>query len=129
MRRKDLVPVEFPPDWAGEDIVAADGTAAIEMPVVEAERFYLIERIVVSNSGIATTTARVYVVAVGQEQVTDNDLVDGTPDGLLDVADLERPIRVPAGKTLRIRWTTATVGSVSRARIQYLIAKAITREA
>lgn len=78
-----------------------------------ADRVWQIERIAVSSTSAAVTTAIVYVGAVDPANI-----VDLTPAGNADIADEINPIVVPANSVLRVRWTGATDGAVGTARIQ-----------
>lgn len=129
VRRTDLIPIQFPPDWVGADEADAAGVASIDMPGPNAGQVLVIERIVVVTNSVLDSEARVYVVSPNQEQVTDADLRDGSSTGNLDTADFSRAIRIHAGRALRVRWTNMTVGAVARVTVQYFVGTFFTREA
>jgi len=129
VRRTDLIPIQFPPDWVGAAVADAAGVALIDMPGPNAGQVHVVERIVVTTTSALISEARVYVVSPSQEGISDADLRDGSSSGDLDVADLARAIRVHAGRALRVRWTGMTVGAIARVSVQYFIGTFFTREA
>jgi hypothetical protein len=97
---------------AGVSGPAAGGLAEVVFQVPQ-DRVWQIERIVVSTTSAAVTSASVYVGTADPA-----NLVDFTPAGNGDVADEVHPIVAPAGNALRIRWTGMTAGAVGTVRLQ-----------
>jgi hypothetical protein len=99
----------------GGDTAPADASGVLEWlsSVVPAGQQWEVERISISTTSGAPTTAFVYV-----GDPVPRNLVDGSSSGNLDVADETQPIVVPGGQRLRIRWTGASLGAVGSARVQ-----------
>lgn len=77
----------------------------------------LVDRIVVQTTSGTPTTARVFVGTT-----SDEDLVDFTGSGDIDVADEVQPILVPASRLFIIQWRGASAGAVGLARVQHRLA-------
>jgi hypothetical protein len=90
---------------------AAGGVMEVAFQV-PGDRVWRIERIAVSSTSAAVTTATVYVGAVDPANI-----VDQTPAGNGDIADETNPIFVPGNAVLRVRWTGATNGAVGTVRL------------
>lgn len=90
------------------------GKATIALPKVGAALRWGIERIVVANDGTATPTVRVYI---GDEEIT--NIVDGTTQGDLDIAEYDNPMLVSSQRQLTVVWTGADADSLCILRLQY----------
>jgi hypothetical protein len=95
-------------------IADAAGVADVLLPPVPAGQLMLVERITVSTDSAAASSVRVYLGAAAAI-----NLVDGGANGNLDVSEYARPLLVPGGAQLRIRWSSMTAGAVASARVQY----------
>lgn len=78
--------------------------------------FVLIERIVVQTNSSTPTTARVYAGSVADE-----NLIDFTGSGDIDVADELQPLHVAGALSTVVQWRGASAGAVGTARFQYRI--------
>jgi hypothetical protein len=98
------------------------GTGVIEAKSSEAPigHFFLIDRVVVRTNSTTPTTAKVYV-----GQVADNNLVDATGAGDLDIAELVQPYYVPGGQRLTVRWEGVSAGARAIANLQYRLARMV----
>lgn len=98
--------------------VTADAAGVAEAVFAPADMgtYWLIDRITVSSNSAAATEARVYV-----GPVIDENLTDYTANGNLAIADESSPILVPGGDEVRVVWSSATVGAICVAVLQYRV--------
>lgn len=101
----------------------ADGDVTLEFGPVPAGHLWKVQRLVVFADSTAYSTCLVYV-----GKPTASNLVDGTDNGNLAVADMSQPIVVPEGQTLTVVWTGLTAGSSCTARCQYELSELINVE-
>jgi hypothetical protein len=96
---------------------AADATGVIDATLgpVPGGQQWRIERIIVSSTSSAPTTAAVYA----DDAQPGNYLDPGTTAANLDVAEYTFPPILRTGELLRIRWEGASVGAVGTAVVQY----------
>lgn len=78
----------------------------------------LVDRIVVVTNSTSATTLSVYLGAVADE-----NLVDFSPNGNIDVADETQPLFVPGSTPVTFVWRGASAGAVGTARVQYRVAR------
>ena len=85
-----------------------------------ADQYWQVDRAFVrTNSGAATTL----IVYTGGAVPSEEDGLDGSTSGNLDVADNAAPWRVMPGQYLTLRWTGASAGTVAKAHLQGRILK------
>lgn len=89
-------------------------------PGIAAGQLLLVDRIVVQTNSINPTTCRFYV-----GDVADENLVEYTGSGDIDVADETQPIYVPGTTLLIAEWRGASAGAVGTVRYQYRLARLI----
>jgi hypothetical protein len=102
-------------DKKAGNIVADAAGVAEQQYQCPADQWWLVDRgFVRSNSAAATTL----LVFTGGPEPNDEDGIDGSTSGNLDVADNAAPWRVFPGQYLTLRWTGATVGSIAKLHLQ-----------
>jgi len=82
---------------------------------VPADQWWLIDRIAIRTNSVAASTFFVYG---GGNNPNDEDLLDGSSSGNLDVADNNAPDRFFPGQIVTFRWTGLTALSVCKIRAQ-----------
>ena len=90
------------------------GQCSIQVQV-PADQWWLIDRFAIRTNSVAASTFFVYG---GGNQPQDEDLLDGSSSGNLDVADNNAPDRFFPGQIVTLRWTGLTAGSVCKVRAQ-----------
>jgi hypothetical protein len=104
-------------DWLDIKRVIQEGTtgepagqvsAQVQVPV---DQWWEIERMTIRTNSVAGSTFFVYT---GSSNPQDEDLVDGSSSGNLDVADNNSPARAFPGQIVTFRWTGLTAGSVAK---------------
>jgi hypothetical protein len=86
----------------------AAGVVLVESEQVEANKYWRIERYVISCDSATDTTFRLY-----KGRLIDKDLRAASYNGNLDVAEGSSPLRVPSGRAVIGQWTGATPGSTA----------------
>lgn len=104
--RADYLPIKL-------EALVSGTTITVETERVPLGYVWEVERIVVSSTSVAATTARVYVNAVDQR-----NLRSGTDAGNFDEAEYDPPIRLAGGEILMIRWSSADANSRGFAELQ-----------
>jgi hypothetical protein len=78
----------------------------------------LIDRIVVQTDSSTPTTCRFYL-----GEVADENLVEWTGSGDIDIADETQPLYVPGTSLLIAVWSGASANAVGTVRYQYRVAR------
>lgn len=99
---------------ASSDQAPASGIAGVQFATT-GDLMWRVQRIAISTTSTASTTASVYVGSSDDPK----NLVDISYDGNGDVADEINPILVPTSSVLLIVWSGMSLGSIASARLQY----------
>jgi len=104
-------------DFLDEKRVAtADGTGLAEIQFqVPTGEYWLVDRAAIRTDSAAASTLLVFG---GGPSPNDEDLLDGSTSGNLDVADNSSPWRIFPGQHLTLRWTGMTAASLAKAHLQ-----------
>lgn len=93
------------------------------------DQWWLVDSIMVRSNSVAISTLLIYTGGQGTTTSSgavipnDEDLIEGTSTGDLDVSDRSSPIRVLPGQYLSFRWTGLTVGAIAKLHFQGRILK------
>lgn len=92
------------------------------------DQWWLVDSIMVRSNSVAVSTLLIYTGGQGQVSgatviPNDEDLIEGTSTGDLDVSDRSSPIRVLPGQYLSFRWTGLTGGAIAKLHFQGRILK------
>jgi len=107
--------------WAFSDYVsltqqsqpATGGTATIELPQLDHDEQWLIDRLVVTCTSTTSTALRLYDSAVTLAR-----LLDTTATGNLNTADYPAGLLVRPSSVLIAQWTNASTGAVGSLTVQ-----------
>jgi hypothetical protein len=95
----------------------ANGQCTVVFDQVGSDRFWLVDRVIVSNTSSTPTTA---YVGDGDPTFAANFL-GGTYSGNFDYDDTHNPYYVESGKQFQVLWIAASLNAVGTARIQYRV--------
>ena len=95
---------------------ATGGTCTAIFEPVPSDRWWLVDRLVVSCTSTTPTTAYVYDDIPGP-----NALLGGTSSGNFDFDDTNNPYWIEASRQLRVVWVGASAGSIGTVRAHYRV--------
>lgn len=98
----------------GQSAPAAGGAMEAVFGPVPQGTAWLVERVLVITNSATPTTCFIFL-----GEARDQNLIEGTNSGNLDVADEASPIMVPGNTELRVRWGGASDGAIGTCRVQY----------
>lgn len=95
---------------------------------VPSDQWWLIDSIMVRSNSVAISTLLIFVGGQGRPSgaatiPADEDLIEGTSTGDLDVSDRNSPIRCFPGQYVTFRWEGLTVGAIAKLHFQGRVLK------